>query len=152
MTVSEQGKTLIKEFEALRLTRYADAAGKDTIGWGHLILPTDKIGNTITKAQAETLLNADLMTAERAVLNAFTVPLNQNQFNALVSFQFNTGNRIFSSTGLRSLINGNGRPIDIYNFWTTHYISADGVTLPGLVRRRKAEADLYLGYTEKKKK
>src|SRR5690625_740647 len=145
---SQVGVDLIKEFEGLRLTAYQDSVGVWTIGYGHTnnTASADKYpvyaGQTISKAKAETILKADLITFENAVNNYVTVSINQNQFDALVSFSFNLGaGALRTSTLLQKLNNGdvNGAANE-FGRW----VNAGGVQLPGLVRRREAEKQLFL--------
>lgn len=138
MKTSENGLNLIKEFEGLRLTAYRCAAGVWTIGYGHT--SRVKEGDKITHEQAEEFLLSDIKSAEKSV-NAYGRRFNQNQFDALVSFTFNCGAR-----NLAKLISDRsndqiGEAILLYN-------KAGGQILNGLVRRRKAERDLYCGSLE----
>ena len=143
MRISESGKEFIKKHEGLRLVRYPDAGGKDTIGYGHLILASDVIGTNITQQQADMMLSSDLMWAEKAVNDGILIALNQNEFDALVSFVFNVGSGAFSKGTLRNLINSRQPSAAIYNWWTTHYITAGGKELEGLKTRRKEEAEMF---------
>ena len=87
--LSERGLTLIKSFEGLRLSSYRDSGGIWTIGYGH----TGDVGagKTISELTALTLLQADVMDCEALLHKIVEVPLNQGQFDALVSFLFNVG-------------------------------------------------------------
>jgi lysozyme len=89
MRTNAAGVALIKRLEGLRLRAYRCEAGKLTIGWGHTgdVKETD----VISEHQAEAILDADLDKYERMVAGAVKVPLNENQFAALVSFAFNVG-------------------------------------------------------------
>lgn len=133
--------TPIKEHEGLRLNAYLPTPkDKWTIGWGH----TKDVhkGMSITQAQAEKFLREDLQWAEEAVLNLVLVPLKQNQFDALVSFVFNIGEPQFrKSTLLRVLNNSN------YEEAGNQLLRWDkqaGKVLPGLVKRRAKERELWL--------
>ena len=86
MKTSPKGIALIKEFEGLRLKAYKCPGGVWTIGYGHTA--GVKSGMVITEAQAEEYLKADLIVFER-YLNGLGLALNQNQFDALVSFIYN---------------------------------------------------------------
>ena len=90
MTISQTGLNLIKRFEGLRLTAYKDATGTLTIGYGHTGKDVRE-GQTITEEQAESLLRQDLKSSEYCVEQAAQAHINQNQFDALVSFTFNVG-------------------------------------------------------------
>jgi lysozyme len=91
------------------------------------------------EAEAITALQEDLKARECIVAQNIKVPLTQNQFDALVSYVYNTG----GSGSLYRLINTKAPAATIRNWFETKYITAAGRKLPGLVRRRKAEADLY---------
>ena len=87
--MTPQGLSLLKKHEGLRLSAYRDVAGVLTIGYGHTG-PDVFEGQTITEAQAEQLLLADVRTAQDA-LSLVTVPLTEPQKDALTSFIFNVG-------------------------------------------------------------
>lgn len=148
MKTSQKGIDLIKEFEGLRLTAYYDAVGVLTIGYGHTnrSASADKYpvypGQTITAAQAETILKADLIVFENAVLRNVTYPVNQNQFDALVSFTFNLGEGNLRSSTLLQKLN-NGDILGAANEFD-RWVYAGGKKLEGLVRRRAAEKALFL--------
>jgi lysozyme len=88
MKTSEKGINLIKKFEGCKLTSYKCPAGIWTIGYGH----TRNVhkGEVITQQQAEELLKQDLSVYEAGV-NAMQLNVNQNQYDALISFAFNLG-------------------------------------------------------------
>lgn len=132
---------LIKQFEGCRLTTYKCPAGIDTIGYGHTG-PDVYAGLTITQEQADTLLAADLEKFSTGVDSAVKVPLNANQRGALISFAYNCGlNNLKHSTLIRKINAGDHTAAaDQFSRW----VYADGRTLQGLVRRRAAEAALYL--------
>ena len=90
MKLSQRGLDLIKRFEGLQLKSYQDIVGDWSVGYGHTgkeVVPD----MTIDQPTAEALLKQDTVEAERAVEYYVRVPLNQNQFDALVSFVFNVG-------------------------------------------------------------
>ena len=136
--ISQAGLDLIKQFEGCRLTAYQCSAGVWTIGYGHTA--GVRKGMKITQAQADAYLKQDVAKFEKYVNNAsyvpFTSKLNQNQFDALVSFVFNLG-----QGNLMKLCKG--RTINQIPSAMQQYCKANGKTLPGLQRRRKAEAALY---------
>ena len=104
---SVQGLALIQRFEGFQSSVYKDAAGLPTIGYGHLILPSEReyFCGGINSGEALTLLQQDIQTAEHAVNRLITVPLSQNQFDALVSFTFNLGTGVLQRSTLRRVIN-----------------------------------------------
>src|ERR1019366_2511495 len=103
MTTSPIGRKLIESFEGLSLKAYLDQRHIQTIGYGHT--GQLKPGDTCTPEQADAWLVGDLATAEGAVNRLATVPLNQNQFDALVSLCFNIGQGNFEPSTLLSLLN-----------------------------------------------
>jgi lysozyme len=138
---SPRGIDLIKQFEGLRLTAYQDMVGVWTIGYGHTG-PDVKPGLTITQQRAEQLLINDLVQFERGVNDLVTVQINQNQFDALVSFTYNLGvGSLQKSTLLRLLNAGSYQPAaDEFPRWNR----AGGNVVAGLARRRYAERQLFL--------
>jgi|TARA_R110001592_G_scaffold7653_1_gene42419 lysozyme len=141
MTISEEGKSLIKKFEGCELTAYKCAAGVPTIGYGHI--KGVSMGDTITQEQADEMFNHEMHEYETYVNTAVTVPLSQNQYDAIVSWVFNLGNgNLLASTMLKVINSGDhaGVPAQIKR-WN----KAGGKVLDGLVRRREAEALLYQG-------
>lgn len=133
----------IKQWEGLRLRSYQDSAGVWTIGYGHTSDASFKVGpgQTITEAKATELLRVDLREAEQAIDRVVTVPLNDNQFGALVSFAYNVGNAAFrKSTLLRKL---NAGDYDAVPSELAKWNKAGGKVVQGLVNRRAAEAGLW---------
>lgn len=131
----------IAGFEGCRLTAYRDASpqGIWTVGVGHTGAGVSQ-GLTITKERAEQLLASDLLTFEEAVLRTVHVPLNQNQFDALVSFAFNV--KGWKTCDLIELVNAGKFQEAADHF--PHYCHAGAGILPGLVKRRAAERNLFL--------
>ena len=140
LSYSDQGLALTEQFEGLQLTAYQDPVGVWTIGYGHTGSDVQP-GLTITQEQASDLLLQDVAGAVAAVNRLVTIPLTQNQFDALVDFTFNVGQgNLASSTLLRELNAGNTEgAADQFLVW----VYAKGVELPGLVTRRQAEAALF---------
>lgn len=164
MKTGNSGIELIKFFESLHdgnlskigLQPKLCPANIVTIGYGHAL--QDKDGNwlkgeegllqvpilypeweTITKEEAEEILKVDLVKFEKSVNNKIKVTLNQNQFDALVSHTFNTG----GSDTLFKLINNKSPELEIVKWFTEKYITSNGKVLPGLIKRRKVEAQLF---------
>ena len=138
--INAAGLELIKRFEGLRLSAYKCPAGVWTIGYGSTG-PHVRPGMTITPREATELLQADLLKFERAVAALVTVTINENQFSALVSFAFNVGEGALARSTLLKHLNAGRIAMAAQEFlrWT----KAGGVELPGLVRRRQAERDLF---------
>lgn len=144
--VNAATRELVKSFEGLRLRAYRCPAGRWTIGYGSTSGVTD--GDTITAEEAEELLEHDLSEAAAHVDRLVRVPLNENQRGALASFIFNFGAIKFMSSTLRELLNRgdyDAVPRELRR-WTKarHPATHQLVELPGLVRRREAEAALWL--------
>ena len=138
---SPTGRAMIAGFEGLRLTAYQDIVGVWTIGYGHTG-PDVKPGLAITRQQADQLLVNDLARFERGVNALVTVRLNQNQFDALVSFSYNLGlSSLQGSTLLRLLNAGNFQAAaDQFPRWNR----AGGKEVAGLTRRRAEERKLFM--------
>jgi len=140
MSYSKKGLALTEEFEGLRLTAYQDSVHVWTIGYGHTG-PDVHPGLTITQQQAADLLMQDVSKAVAAVNRLVTVPLTQNQFDALVDFTYNLGEgSLGGSTLLREVNAGN---FDAAAAQFVRWDKAGGVELAGLKRRREAEAALF---------
>ena len=136
--IGQAGLDLIKQYEGCRLAAYRCTAGVWTIGYGHTAGVHS--GMTITQAQADAYLQQDIAKFEGYVNNPAYVPiteqLNQNQFDALVSFAFNLG-----AGNLRKLCKG--RTAAQIAQAMTQYCKANGKVLAGLRRRRAAEQALF---------
>lgn len=141
MTISDNGLALTKSFEGLRLTAYRDVKGVLTIGYGHTGADV-RPGMVITEPEATALLRRDMAVAEHTVNIGVRVPLTQNQFDALADFVFNAGTGSFLHSTLRELVN-EGKFIEAAAQFSS-WVHADGKIEPGLVRRRQAEAELFV--------
>ena len=139
MKTSPKGIALIKEFEGLRLKAYLCPGGVWTIGYGHTA--GVKPGMVISEVQAEEYLKADLIAFER-YLNGLGLALNQNQFDALVSFIYNVGTGNFSNSTLLRKVRVNPQENSIMDEFL-RWVYSKGRVLPGLQRRRLAEMKLY---------
>lgn len=140
MKASDALIEMIKEFEGFRARPYYDAAGKLTIGYGHLIKDGENF-TEISKEEAETLLRADLVVAERAVQRWVTAILNQGQYDALVDFAFNLGAGALKNSTLLKRLNAGDYEGAADNF--QKWVYAGNKKLPGLVRRRAAEWAMF---------
>lgn len=145
--LSDAGVDLIKSFEGYHralpdgsCVAYRCPAGVWTLGFGNTV--GIKPGMVWTRDEAEAALRRELATFEAGVVRLVTVPLNQNEYDALVSFAYNCGlGALERSTLLRKLNAGDREgAADAFGMWT----KGGGRVLPGLVRRRKAEAALFL--------
>jgi lysozyme len=147
MLASRAALDIIKQFEGCRLKAYPDpgtGGAPWTIGYGH----TKGVarGMVITQNDAEDFLHIDILKFEKGVDALIKVELQQHQFDALVSFAFNCGiGNLQSSTLLKMVNAGNFDAVPAqFMKWTR----AAGRELPGLVRRRRAEAALWRGVDE----
>ena len=131
----------VKDWEQLRLRAYMPTP-KDvpTIGWGHT--KGVKMGDEITKAQAVQMFNKDIASAEDTVNRLVKVLMTQNQFDALVSFVHNLGETNFRSSTLLRRLNAGKYEECAAQFG--RWIYQKKTVLRGLVRRRAAEAELFL--------
>ena len=138
------GEKLTESFEGCRLTAYQDVGGVWTIGYGHT--KDVKEGDIISLYQAEQFLISDIGWAENVVNDLVTVPLNQDEFNALVDFVFNLGEGNFEKSTLVKLLNNSD-----YQGATDEFIKWDragGKVVVGLLRRRIAEKNEFIDGTE----
>jgi lysozyme len=146
--LSDNGARFIGRFEGFRGHLYNDAAGHCTIGYGHLVHLGNCNGSEpaefkrgISEPEAEKLLRRDAQTAADAVRSSVHASLDQQQFDALVSFVYNLGAGAFEGSTLLKDLNA-------HNFAAVpgqleEWVHAGGQVLPGLVARRKAEARLF---------
>ena len=135
---------IIKRNEGLRLEAYPDpATGGDpwTVGVGHTG-PEVTPRMVITEAQAKEFLQQDCEEAERCIAKHVTIPLNQNQFDALVSFVFNLGCGNFSGSTLLKMVNDGNFQAAAAQFG--RWNKAAGKVMVGLTLRREAESELFL--------
>lgn len=159
-TISPAGVEFVASFEGLPNVRngraylYDDPATPPnaTIGYGHLVAykPVAALSTSerkrwekgLTHTEALSLLESDLREYSDAIRDSVSVPLTQNQFDALVSFAFNNGVGAFLSSTLKRKIEAKAPPAEIRHEFS-RWVNAGGRPLPGLVRRRAAEADLF---------
>lgn len=139
MRTSEAGVNLIKSFEGCRTEAYQDAVGVWTIGYGHTI--DVKEGMTITQHQCDVMLEVDIEIYENYVNDYVTVPLTQNQFDALVSWVYNLGPTNFRKSTMLKVLNAG--QYDEVPYQIKRWVHANGIILKGLVLRREAEAELF---------
>jgi lysozyme len=150
MQLSDHGEAVIKNFEGLRLIAYKDTAGVWTIGYGSTryhdgktVKPGDKLAN---EAQADALFRNTLNQYVKAVINKVTVPVTQNQFDALVSFTYNTGTA--SGKTLFAKLNAKDYQgaADQFLLWNkiTDPKTGNKIESPTLTTRRRQERALFL--------
>ena len=156
MQMDQHGLELLEQWEGFELKIYKDSAGLPTIGVGHLLTKDElssgkiiiggvpvKYGDGLTQEQVTELLSQDVKPAEQAVNDNVKVALNQNQFDALVSFAFNVGNGSFKNSTLLKLLN-QGK-YDQVPTQLLRWVRAGGRVIQGLVNRRKNEIKLWNG-------
>ncbi len=157
MTTSDDGEDFIKYWEQNPppLYPYPDMGGNCTIGWGH-VLPNDgnkcsgwpnkKYGNGITTKTAQMLFDGDIINFENLINDTITVDLTHSQFDALVSYTFNTGdqtNNPYFVKNIPELINS-GNFEAAAEAIRSGPITSGGQESLKLVERRQREADLFL--------
>lgn len=117
-----------------------------TIGYGHLIKPGENFSGGITERVATELLRADIAATERAVQNNITVPLMQNQYDALVIFAYNIGANNFAKSTVVKYINNPNFHSTVYpnleSAWRA-WNRTNGTVSKGLIKRRQRELDLF---------
>jgi lysozyme len=140
------GIELIKTFEGFESAPYKCPAGIPTIGYGATFYPGGKkvtvADKAITEAEAVELLKNMLVSFEKYVDSYCRDDINQNQFDALVSFAYNLGPANLKASTLLKKVNANPADESI-KLEFMKWVKAGGKTLKGLVRRREAEAQLY---------
>ena len=139
MQISNKGLELIKFYEGLELEAYKCAAGVWTIGygWTHDV----KEGDTITEERAEELLREGIVQYENAVHDLVDVPLEQHQFDALVSWVYNLGKANLAASTLLKKVNA--QEFDEVPDQIRRWNKAGGKVLEGLTKRRESEAKLW---------
>lgn len=146
MKTGRKGIELIKKYEGFRSHPYVCPAGVNTIGYGATYyLDGSKVKLTdkpITESEADELLVNMLPIYEQAVLRQVTSNINQNQFDALVSFTYNLGEGNLKSSTLLKRVNNDPNDKDVANQFM-RWVKSNGIVLNGLTKRRNDEADLY---------
>lgn len=140
MIYSQNGLNFTEQFEGCRTVAYLDQGGTPTIGYGHT--SGVSLGDKCTQEQAEKWLLEDVQEAARTVNAVVKVPLDQNQFDALVDFVFNIGSGNFESSTFLRLLNEGDRvgASEQFERWN----KSGGVIRDGLIKRRIAEENLFL--------
>jgi lysozyme len=152
MRTSSKGRSVIAAREGNVLTAYRDSVGELTIGVGHTSAagaPEVKPGMKITAAQSDEILTRDLAGVEADIAKLVKVPLNQNQFDALVSLTFNIGAGAFGKSTLLKKLNAKdyAGAADQFLVWNKGTINGKKVAINGLTTRRKDERAQFLSTT-----
>jgi lysozyme len=145
MMMTEEGLDLIKQFEGFRSTAYRDPVGIWTIGYGHTTMagaPEVKAGLTISRGEGADILARDVAHVADGVRKLLTVPLTPQQFSALVSFAYNVGLGGLAKSSVLAAVNR--KDFEAVPRRLHLWSKAGGRVLPGLVRRRAAEAALFM--------
>lgn len=162
MKISDNGINMLKRFEGSvkignKHVIYDDKTGKPinlgeelpkgaTIGYGHLIKSGEDFRKGITEKQATEILRSDIVTAEFAVKDNITVPLSQNQYDALVSLAYNIGTKNFAESSVVKYINDsnyrNSKYPTLESAWKA-WNKTGGREMPGLSNRRHQEFNLF---------
>ena len=141
MKTSEYSFERIKEFEGLRTEAYRCPGGKWTVGYGHTKGVHE--GMTVTESEASKLLEEDIVYFENFLSKEkYAEDITQGQWDALVSFIFNLGiGNFLSSTLRKKILKDIDEPAipDEFRRW----VYSNGKVLPGLVKRREWEAQMY---------
>lgn len=139
LVASSEIVKFISRFEGFRSKAYLCPADVWTIGFGHT--SGVRKGDVVTEDEALKFLRSDLRTAEGTIRLSVKAPLRQCEFDALTSFIFNVGGGNFAKSTMRQLINEHQYELAAREF--RRWNKAGGVTLAGLVRRRKAEEKVW---------
>tara|TARA_R110002020_G_scaffold105961_2_gene246911 strand:+ start:153575 stop:154795 length:1221 start_codon:yes stop_codon:yes gene_type:complete len=145
MRTSRQGLELIKSFEGFRARAAQLPTGIWIIGYGHT--QSARRGLTVSASDAELLLrHHDLLAIEQAIVDRVLAPLNQNEFDALVSFVFNIGVEAFIASDVLAHLNSGDRlqAADALTFWRKGQIEGEMRVIDALVRRRATEKAMFL--------
>ncbi|MDH7809427.1 MULTISPECIES: lysozyme [unclassified Rhizobium] len=144
---------MIKDFEGWEPRAYNDPAGYCTIGYGHLIalkrcetIDLNEFAAELSLESGSVLLENDTLEARRAIKRFVKVDLSDHQFGALAAFVFNVGETNFKSSTMLRKINDEDFAGAAKQFG--RWVKADGVVLPGLVKRRACEATHFKGELE----
>lgn len=146
MILDNKGYLLITKFEGLKLKPYLCSAKIPTIGYGNTYYSDGKrvtlLDKDITKQQAFDMFKEVANRFAKRVDALVTSNINQNQFNALVSFAYNVGTGNFSSSTLLKKVNRNPDDLTIKDEFL-RWNKAGGKVINGLTNRRNEEAILY---------
>lgn len=142
MRTSARGLHLIEGFEGFSSVIYHDSVGVATIGYGTTGADVSPLPSHLTQSQAQALLAMKLNEKYEPAVNRVGVPLNQNQFDALVSLAYNLGPGVMGP-GYTIYADLKARNYAGASADFMHYTHAGGQVLQGLVNRRAAERKLF---------
>ncbi len=141
--ITEVGLEFIKDWEVFKPKPYDDGYGFITWGYGHCRIGNEPIPESISKDEALELLARDAEKAERAVLRLTKVPLEDGQWDALVSLTFNAGAGAYQRSKIRMAVNREEFD-DAAELFPKSFVTSNGIPSRGLVRRRIAERQIFL--------
>lgn len=148
LRTSKNGLDFITKWEGCVLKPYKDIAGLRTIGVGHLIKPGENFpdGVEITMGKALEILTNDVILCENSIKSRIKVPLNQNQFDALVSFGFNCGTGVYLLSDACKTLNKGDYSLVPEKLLAWSKVKINGVmqVSKGLYSRRKSEGELFM--------
>lgn len=157
--ISANGIEFLKAWEALKPHAYDDGSGNWTIGYGHKLLPKElstqsivingvavPYGNGLTNAQIDTLFKQDIKQYVDGVRNSVKVKVNQVQFDAMVSLCYNMGPGGFRGSHVCQYVN-QGNFDAATNAFGEIVNAPPKYNVPGLIKRRRAEANGFRGTT-----
>ena len=140
-----KGIAIIRKYEGLKLQAYICPSGLATIGFGATFFENGtrvQLGDKITRDRADQLLMFQVKLFADEVRRTVKSNINENQLGALVSFCFNVGGAAFAKSTLARKVNANPSDPTIRNEFM-RWTRGGGKVLPGLVKRREEEANLY---------
>ncbi len=144
MKVTQEAIDLIKHFEGFRANAYHDATGILTIGYGHTSMagpPAVHVDDVVTAAQAEEILATDVEKFATGLRPLLHRELSAPQFSALVSFAYNVGLANVAKSSVLTAVNAGD--FEVVPRRLSLWVKAGSQTLPGLVKRRAAEAAMF---------
>lgn len=142
MRISDMGIDLLKHFEGFAARPYRCPAGKLTAGYGHVLQPGEEGLCPLTEEEAGNLLRWDVQCIENYIQNMVLAGLQQSQWDAVACLAYNIGVGALKKSTLLIKINKGDFLGAAGEF--ERWIFAGGRVLPGLVRRRKAEKQLFI--------
>lgn len=144
--ISKRGLNLIKGFEGLRRRSENLPGGGWIVGYGHT--RSAREGVEVSEREAEYLLRYDLQGIEKMVSEAVHAPLDQNEFDALVSFAWNVGRQNFHASDVLKYVNAGEMlaAAESFNAWRKARVDGRLIVVDALVRRRAAEKHLFLSH------
>lgn len=140
--ISERGIALLKQFEGFSAVPYICAGGELTVGYGHVIKPFERhLKAGISQKEADRLLREDIAHFSVQIAHMVDVELDQHQYDALICFIYNIGAQAFEKSTLLRMLNLGDYHGAAGQF--RRWVYSRGRKLPGLITRRKAEANLF---------